>query len=125
MGCDEWELYLAWYLFDPGVSTATEKCGCCQLSEDHDLVFRECVVPQDSAAGGACTNCLFRFEGAGCSHRIEARRILWTPAQLAAMSEGDLKGWKRRFLLDLYDRAMGGGPGAERSGEILRKRGLI
>ena len=129
MGCEEWDLYLAWYLFDPGVSTVTGKCGYCENSEDRDLVFHECVVPHDSAAGGACTNCLQRWEGVGCSHRLRAEeaegRRRWSPAELAAMSDEDLNMWKRRIVLELYNRVMEDAPDAERCAEILVRRGLL
>lgn len=124
-----WDLYLAWYLFDPGVSMEMEKCGHCQVAGDRDMVFRECVVPQDSAAGGACTNCLFRFEGVGCCHRLGAeetdRLRRWSRAELAAMSDEELNLWKRRILLEMYSRAMDDGLDAERCSEMLGRRGLM
>ena len=74
---------MAWYLLgeNSGLSHTEGPCFHCMdaMDEEEYIPFPECFVPQDSAADGACTNCVYLYGGHECSHYDGERAVLeWT-----------------------------------------------
>lgn len=74
---------IAWYLLDADMGKEGLQGACFHcldaMEEEEHMPFPECFVPQDGAADGACTNCVYLYGGHECTHYDgEPATLQWT-----------------------------------------------